>query len=176
MSDARVSCVSLRWSETNPGYWTGVIAGRVWTLTQSEEQLWYTLHEEEKEEDRREEEGLSEPPVKKSRKQLHPETSRPTGTTGRSGGEQVRGVDGLDPSQILRDYFQLHVSLSALYQGWSYTDAHFRNVAVKFPGRKSQERWPVRDFDGLSINYKWQGGCMKAESTWRPPEVEQLLS
>ncbi|XP_077180970.1 N-glycosylase/DNA lyase [Paroedura picta] len=134
---------TFRWSETNPGYWTGVLAGRVWTLTQSEEQLWYTLHEEEKEEDRREEESLSEPPVKKGRRQLLPETSRAVGTSGRSGGEQARGMEGLDPAQILQDYFQLHVSLSSLYQGWSYTDAHFRNIAVKFPGVRVLRQDPV---------------------------------
>uniref|UniRef100_A0A8C5WRI6 8-oxoguanine DNA glycosylase N-terminal domain-containing protein n=1 Tax=Laticauda laticaudata TaxID=8630 RepID=A0A8C5WRI6_LATLA len=92
---------TFRWSETSPGYWTGVLAGRVWTLTQSEEHLWYTLHEEEKEDGGRDEE------------------------------------DGLTPSQILQDYFQLHINVSALYQGWSYVDSHFREVGVKFPGRQT---------------------------------------
>ncbi|KAH0630333.1 hypothetical protein JD844_013270 [Phrynosoma platyrhinos] len=112
------------------------MAGRVWTLTQSEEQLWYTLHDEEKEENNREEEALSEPPLKKGKKQTQPDMSRP-GTSERSGshlsGELIRGMEGLTPSQILQDYFQLHINLSALYQGWSYVDSHFREVAIKFP-------------------------------------------
>uniref|UniRef100_A0A8C6V9C3 8-oxoguanine DNA glycosylase n=1 Tax=Naja naja TaxID=35670 RepID=A0A8C6V9C3_NAJNA len=95
----------LVWSETSPGYWTGVLAGRVWTLTQSEEHLWYTFE--------------------------------------RSGshlsGELARAIDGLTPSQILQDYFQLHVNVSALYQGWSYVDSHFREIGVKFPGRQTYE-------------------------------------
>uniref|UniRef100_A0A803SVP3 8-oxoguanine DNA glycosylase N-terminal domain-containing protein n=1 Tax=Anolis carolinensis TaxID=28377 RepID=A0A803SVP3_ANOCA len=94
---AKHACVSPRWSETSPGYWTGVLAGRVWTLTQSEEQLWYTLHDEEKEEGSREEDAIC--------------------------------------LENRSDYFQLHINLSALYQGWSYVDSHFREVAIKFPGR-----------------------------------------
>ncbi|XP_070586798.1 N-glycosylase/DNA lyase-like isoform X2 [Erythrolamprus reginae] len=135
---------TFRWSETSPGYWTGVLAGRVWTLTQSEEHLWYTLHEEEKEDGGREEEGLTEPPLKKSRKQTQPEPNRP-GTSERSGGllPLARGTDGLTPSQILQDYFQLHVNVSALYQGWSYVDSHFREIGVKFPGVRVLRQDPV---------------------------------
>ncbi|XP_034962785.1 N-glycosylase/DNA lyase [Zootoca vivipara] len=137
---------TFRWSETSPGYWTGVLAGRVWTLTQSEEQLWYTVHEEEKEDGSREEDSLSEPPLKKGRKQAQPEAIR-AGTSERPGGhlsgELVRGTDGLTPSQILQDYFQLHVNLSALYQGWSYVDSHFREVAIKFPGVRVLRQDPV---------------------------------
>ncbi|KAG8127884.1 hypothetical protein E2320_014777 [Naja naja] len=137
---------TFRWSETSPGYWTGVLAGRVWTLTQSEEHLWYTLHEEEKEDGGRDEEGLSEPALKKSRKQTQPEPNRP-GTSERSGshlsGELARAIDGLTPSQILQDYFQLHVNVSALYQGWSYVDSHFREIGVKFPGVRVLRQDPV---------------------------------
>uniref|UniRef100_A0A8C6X112 N-glycosylase/DNA lyase n=1 Tax=Naja naja TaxID=35670 RepID=A0A8C6X112_NAJNA len=93
----------LVWSETSPGYWTGVLAGRVWTLTQSEEHLWYTF-----------------------RKQTQPEPNH-----------------GLTPSQILQDYFQLHVNVSALYQGWSYVDSHFREIGVKFPGVRVLRQDPV---------------------------------
>uniref|UniRef100_A0A8C3FT56 N-glycosylase/DNA lyase n=1 Tax=Chrysemys picta bellii TaxID=8478 RepID=A0A8C3FT56_CHRPI len=39
------------WRERSPGHWTGVLAGRVWTLRQTEEQLWYTVHDEEEEEE-----------------------------------------------------------------------------------------------------------------------------
>uniref|UniRef100_A0A8D0DSP1 N-glycosylase/DNA lyase n=1 Tax=Salvator merianae TaxID=96440 RepID=A0A8D0DSP1_SALMN len=137
---------TFRWTETSPGYWTGVLAGRVWTLTQSEEQLWYTLHEEEKEDSSREEDGLSEPPQKKGRKQAQPDGSH-AGTSEPSEshlpGEASQGVDGLTPSQILQDYFQLHVNLSALYQGWSYVDSHFREVAIKFPGVRVLRQDPV---------------------------------
>ncbi|XP_038628968.1 N-glycosylase/DNA lyase [Tachyglossus aculeatus] len=38
---------SFRWREQSPGYWTGVLAGRVWTLTQAEERLYYTVYEAE---------------------------------------------------------------------------------------------------------------------------------
>ncbi|KAF7249979.1 N-glycosylase/DNA lyase, partial [Varanus komodoensis] len=135
---------TFRWSETSPGYWTGVLAGRVWTLTQSEEQLWYTLHDEDKEEGgSKEDDSPSEPPLKKGKKQTQSEASH-AGTSERHlPGEMIRGMDGLTPSQILQDYFQLHVNLSALYQGWSYVDSHFREVAIKFPGVRVLRQDPV---------------------------------
>lgn len=142
-----------------------MLVGRVWTLTQTEELLWYTLHEEEKEEaSSAAEDGLSEPPLKKGRRQLHPDMSR-ADMSERSGdrltGEQIRGMDGLDPSQILRDYFQLHINLPALYQGWAYSDLHFRDIAFKFPGRESSGTAvsirPLRLRVGCVVRNVWDG-------------------
>ncbi|NWR75155.1 OGG1 lyase, partial [Centropus unirufus] len=40
---------AFRWRESSPGAWSGVLAGRVWTLRQERERLWYTVYGEEDE-------------------------------------------------------------------------------------------------------------------------------
>ncbi|XP_030064033.1 N-glycosylase/DNA lyase isoform X4 [Microcaecilia unicolor] len=46
--DFVLSCgQSFRWSESSPGHWTGVLAGRVWTLTQTDDRIWYTVYKTE---------------------------------------------------------------------------------------------------------------------------------
>ncbi|NXI85676.1 OGG1 lyase, partial [Rhipidura dahli] len=42
---------SFRWWESSPGAWTGVLGGRVWTLRQDGDRLWYTVYDEEEEQD-----------------------------------------------------------------------------------------------------------------------------
>ncbi|NWI29365.1 OGG1 lyase, partial [Sula dactylatra] len=99
-----------RWWESSPGAWTGVLAGRVWTLRQDRDHLWYTVYGEE------EEDG-------------HPaEAAKP---------------DGAELDQILRDYFQLDVGLTALYHAWGAADPLFRKVAEDFPGVRVLRQDPV---------------------------------
>ncbi|NWS68672.1 OGG1 lyase, partial [Crotophaga sulcirostris] len=43
---------TFRWRESSPGAWSGVLAGRVWTLRQERDRLWYTVYGEEEEEGR----------------------------------------------------------------------------------------------------------------------------
>ncbi|XP_026643902.1 N-glycosylase/DNA lyase isoform X3 [Microtus ochrogaster] len=38
---------SFRWREQSPGHWSGVLADQVWTLTQTEEQLYCTVYRED---------------------------------------------------------------------------------------------------------------------------------
>ncbi|KAF1584041.1 N-glycosylase/DNA lyase, partial [Eudyptes moseleyi] len=38
---------TFRWWESSPGAWTGVLGGRVWTLRQDPDRLWYTVYGEE---------------------------------------------------------------------------------------------------------------------------------
>ncbi|CAM9344186.1 unnamed protein product [Bubo scandiacus] len=42
---------TFRWWESSPGAWTGVLGGRVWTLRQDRDRLWYTVYGEEEEEE-----------------------------------------------------------------------------------------------------------------------------
>uniref|UniRef100_H3DKM8 N-glycosylase/DNA lyase n=1 Tax=Tetraodon nigroviridis TaxID=99883 RepID=H3DKM8_TETNG len=53
---------SFRWRETAEGHWTGVMKGRVWTLTQTEDTLWFHVYENQerqsKTQDREEKEML----------------------------------------------------------------------------------------------------------------------
>ncbi|XP_030890049.1 N-glycosylase/DNA lyase isoform X1 [Leptonychotes weddellii] len=39
---------SFRWREQNPAHWTGVLANQVWTLTQTEDQLYCTVYRGDK--------------------------------------------------------------------------------------------------------------------------------
>ncbi|NWR62282.1 OGG1 lyase, partial [Bucorvus abyssinicus] len=40
---------TFRWWESSPGAWTGVLGGRVWTLRQDRDRLWYTVYSEREE-------------------------------------------------------------------------------------------------------------------------------
>ncbi|GAB0194494.1 N-glycosylase/DNA lyase isoform X1 [Grus americana] len=44
---------TFRWWESSPGAWTGVLGGRVWTLRQEGDRLWYTVYEGEQEQQSR---------------------------------------------------------------------------------------------------------------------------
>lgn len=85
----------LRWREQSPAHWSGVLADRVWTLTQTEEQLYCTVYR---------------------------------GDTGRV------GRPTLEELKVVRQYFQLDISLAQLYRHWSTVDPHFQEVAQKFQG------------------------------------------
>ncbi|XP_050816704.1 N-glycosylase/DNA lyase isoform X1 [Gopherus flavomarginatus] len=127
---------AFRWRERSPGHWTGVLAGRVWTLRQTEEQLWYTVHEEEEEEGSHTKATGQElqPRGRDAGGSLHPEA--PTM-------EASGGTDSFEAQQILHDYFQLDVDLARLYQAWGAVDPHFQKVAASFPGVRVLRQDPV---------------------------------
>lgn len=101
-----------RWWESSPGAWTGVLGGRVWTLRQERDRLWYTVYGEEEEEDG----------------DACPEKDGDACPTG------AAEPDSAETEQILRDYFQLDVGLPALYRAWGAADPLFRKAAKDFPG------------------------------------------
>ncbi|NXQ11471.1 OGG1 lyase, partial [Peucedramus taeniatus] len=108
---------SFRWWESSPGAWTGVLAGRVWTLRQEGNRLWYTVYgEEEEHEEEEERDGC---PAKAAK------------------------LNAAETDRILRDYFQLDVGLSALYRAWGAADPLFRKVANDFPGVRVLRQDPV---------------------------------
>lgn len=128
-------CVS--WRERSPGHWTGVLAGRVWTLRQTEEQLWYTVHEEEEEEEGSRTKAAGQelqPRGRDAGGSLHPEAPAM---------EASGGADSFEAQQILHDYFQLDIGLAGLYQAWGAVDPHFRKVAASFPGVRVLRQDPV---------------------------------
>ncbi|RLV99607.1 hypothetical protein DV515_00009781 [Chloebia gouldiae] len=106
---------SFRWWESSPGAWTGVLGGRVWTLRQDGDRLWYTVYGEE--EEHREE--RDECPAKAAK------------------------LSAAETDGILRDYFQLDVGLSPLYHAWGAADPLFRKVANDFPGVRVLRQDPV---------------------------------
>ncbi|NXA06214.1 OGG1 lyase, partial [Sapayoa aenigma] len=107
---------TFRWWESSPGAWTGVLGGRVWTLRQDRDRLWYTVYSEEGEHEEEEQDGCSAKAAK---------------------------LDGSETDRILRDYFQLDVGLSALYRAWEAADPLFRKVAKDFPGVRVLRQDPV---------------------------------
>ncbi|XP_043563732.1 N-glycosylase/DNA lyase [Chiloscyllium plagiosum] len=158
--DIVLSCgQSFRWQETRPGHWTGVLADRVWTLTQMEDKIWYRIYSEEAESTRNEKRrGLStdsiDVEVKKesgTEAQIKVEDGNFQATEVKSPQVKLEAVqhaqdatpgrlklecsvvDG-EECRILTDYFQLHVCLSELYSHWSQADKHFERVAQDFPG------------------------------------------
>lgn len=96
-----------------------MLGGRVWTLRQDGDRLWYTVYGEEDEHE--EEEERDGCPAKKAK------------------------LNAAETDRILRDYFQLDVGLSALYHAWGAADPLFRKVANDFPGEaapRSYKGWP----------------------------------
>ncbi|XP_074861207.1 N-glycosylase/DNA lyase isoform X2 [Carettochelys insculpta] len=129
---------AFRWRESSPGHWTGVLADRVWTLTQTEERLCYTVYEEEEEE----EEGSSTKPKQRD-VQRQGEEAAGSLCSEPSPREPGGGTDSCEAQQILHDYFQLDVDLAALYQAWGAADPHFQQVAANFPGVRILRQDPV---------------------------------
>ncbi|KAM8930233.1 N-glycosylase/DNA lyase [Pelodytes ibericus] len=138
---------SFRWKEWSPGYWTGVLQGRVWTLTQTEEHIWYTVYTKEvcpEETD----DGFRAPAKPKKRlktskksdvacaapKIIKTEHIKEGKGTVEGLGHGAGGEDHKKQEKILRDYFQLDVSLKELYQQWGKSDPNFLRVSQDFPG------------------------------------------
>ncbi|KAM8799641.1 N-glycosylase/DNA lyase [Eudromia elegans] len=139
---------SFRWHESSPGCWTGVLAGRVWTLTQDGGRLWYTVYgededggeegEEDEDEEHEDEEHEDGCPAVPRRSPEHPGAKEPPGAH-RDAAEPL----GAHTDAILRDYFQLDVGLRALYRAWGAADPHFQAVAAEFPGVRVLRQEPV---------------------------------
>ncbi|XP_078065971.1 N-glycosylase/DNA lyase isoform X2 [Mustelus asterias] len=67
--DIVLSCgQSFRWHERSPGHWTGVLANRVWTLTQTKDKVWYRTYS-------REEEDVAQTSTTRHRKRKEPSTN-----------------------------------------------------------------------------------------------------
>ncbi|TRY96831.1 hypothetical protein DNTS_015406 [Danionella cerebrum] len=114
---------SFRWRETADGHWTGIMRGKVWTLTQTEDTLWYYVYKPKL----KVEEEEVEPRGKGSK--LKTEVKQ----------EDLEGSSGipeanLTEEDLLADYFQLGVQLGDLYRKWSAVDPHFKLTANIFTG------------------------------------------
>nr|XP_057907589.1 N-glycosylase/DNA lyase [Doryrhamphus excisus] len=121
--DLTLACgQSFRWRETSEGHWTGVFGGRVWTLTQTEDTLWYHVYDKNG--------GVS-----------HSEENKPQmklgGIVKKEEKESVSVTiqnDDEEEEAMLRDYFQLNVNLEDLYRKWGAADPHFKKIADIFTG------------------------------------------
>lgn len=122
-----------RWRQTAEGHWSGVMRGRVWTLTQTEDTLWYHVYpnqERQRGDGKRKPVQAGRKPQKKPKREVKEEEEEPVDDT------LVREEEeGEEEREMLRDYFQLDVNLSDLYNTWGDADPHFRCIARAFTGR-----------------------------------------
>lgn len=89
--------------------------GRVWTLTQTEDTLWYYVYTNQS--------GAGG----KNRAEKKDSLRR----------ESVTAPQDVEvEAEMLRDYFQLHVKLGDLYREWGTADSHFREIADIFSGQR----------------------------------------
>uniref|UniRef100_A0A3P9JI95 N-glycosylase/DNA lyase n=1 Tax=Oryzias latipes TaxID=8090 RepID=A0A3P9JI95_ORYLA len=128
--DLTLACgQSFRWRETAEGHWTGVMGGRVWTLTQTDDRLWYHVYTNQKKrrgrENRAEEQPEGVPNV---------EEEAPAVTD-----EQQSTME----AEMLREYFQLHVKMEDLCRHWGAADRHFKNTADVFTGVRMLRQDPT---------------------------------
>lgn len=107
--------------------------GRVWTLTQTEDALWYHVYKNQerqsKTHDRKRKTGVSvqeDKPKKKFKTEIKKEDGEPLDVT--------LLQDYGEEKDMLRDYFQLDVNLGDLYKKWGDADPHFRCIANVFTG------------------------------------------
>ncbi|XP_037334231.2 N-glycosylase/DNA lyase [Pungitius pungitius] len=142
--DLTLACgQSFRWRETAAGHWTGVMGGRVWTLTQTDEALWYHVY-------RSSGGGAGQVRCRKRSEgvPLHTGGLSGKGFAGAVKKEEEEPVavtegDTDEEGQMLRDYFQLSVSLGDLYQQWAAADPHFEHIAGFFPGVRMLRQDPT---------------------------------
>ncbi|XP_068599772.1 N-glycosylase/DNA lyase-like [Brachionichthys hirsutus] len=134
--DLTLACgQSFRWRETAEGHWTGVLGGRVWTLTQTDDTLWYHVYKNQERQvevrdGKRRRTGAAVQITDKAERRFKgvlekEEEERPAETS-------VQDVK--EEEETLRDYFQLNVKLQDLYKEWGAADPHFKNIADTFTG------------------------------------------
>lgn len=142
--DLTLACgQSFRWRETADGHWTGVMGGRVWTLTQTEDTLWYHVY---KNQERPGEEDDKIGIVAGSPQVENKTEKRFKGMLKKEEDEEepVTAVHGsVEETEMLRDYFQLNVKLEDLYKKWGDADPHFRNIADIFTGVRMLRQEPT---------------------------------
>ncbi|XP_046895897.1 N-glycosylase/DNA lyase [Hypomesus transpacificus] len=139
---------TFRWRETGEGHWTGIMGGRVWTLTQTDEALWYHTYTipghaggEGGGGGRKRKVALPAPGPSKSGKRLKGEAAEVK--------EEEQDYVPVTPEQdskeeeMLRDYFQLKVKLGDLYREWGGADPHFKNISNIFTGVRMLRQDPT---------------------------------
>ena len=115
---------SFRWRETAPGEWTNVLYGYVWTLKQSENDIFYRVYESV---------------IEKSKRILKETCFSPGSKTGCHLKDNKSGIY----ESILRDYFQLDVDTNSLFEQWRSRDPYFVKVSGNMPGVRVLRQDPI---------------------------------
>ncbi|XP_016104726.1 N-glycosylase/DNA lyase-like [Sinocyclocheilus grahami] len=132
---------TFRWCETADGHWTGVMRGKVWTLTQTEDTLWYYVYSHQ-----------INPGTENRQKWKVEDEEQLLGKMSRRKIDMKQEEVGLctvisEPDnkegELLRDYFQFGVKLGDLYSDWSTVDPHFKHTANIQTGVRLLHQDPV---------------------------------
>jgi len=115
---------SFRWRETAPGEWTNVLCGFVWTLKQSENDIFYRVYKSV---------------IEKSKRILKETCFSPGNKTGCHVTDKTSNIY----ESILRDYFQLDVDTHSLLEQWRSRDPYFVKVSENMPGVRVLRQDPV---------------------------------
>lgn len=127
---------TFRWRETADGHWTGVMQGKVWTLTQTENTLWYYVYGYQI---NAEEDNGVKCKIKEEK------SSKVMINMNQVEGDLCTVMSEMDnkDEERLREYFQLDVKLGDLYRDWSTLDPHFKQIANVFTGVRMLRQDPV---------------------------------
>ncbi|XP_063076616.1 N-glycosylase/DNA lyase isoform X1 [Engraulis encrasicolus] len=141
---------TFRWRETGDAHWTGVMGGRVWTLTQTDDTLWYYVYNNNNNLDNNR--HGTETVCKNSPgiEPLGPPAKTPECDISKVKQEVEEKAVKMEPvcgvpeeELLLRDYFQLNIQLESLYKDWGQQDEHFRKIASVFTGVRMLRQEPV---------------------------------
>lgn len=136
---------TFRWRETGEGHWTGVMAGQVWTLTQTDDTLWYHTYGSQasvgKGHGRKRSAGSSKQGQYISEKRFKSSTE----VKEEDDEEPIAVAPGQDikEEEMLRDYFQLNIKLGDLYSKWGAADPHFKHISNIFTGVRMLRQDPT---------------------------------
>ncbi|XP_049609654.1 N-glycosylase/DNA lyase isoform X2 [Syngnathus scovelli] len=132
--DLTLACgQSFRWRETADGHWTGVMGGQVWTLTQTEDTLWYHVYKPNDVHRRLMAENDGEETMSQQKCNAAVKKEQ----------KEVMAVNQQEDEAILRDYLQLDVNLKDLYRKWGAADKHFQKIADIFTGVRMLRQDPT---------------------------------
>lgn len=106
------------------------MGGKVWTLTQTDNTLWYYVYANQNS-------HTTESMLKMSSGAESAPEKHLKGISSVKQEEEEAPVQDSAEEELLRDYFQLNIQLERLYKDWGHRDTHFRHIASIFTGSMS---------------------------------------
>ncbi|XP_042212826.1 N-glycosylase/DNA lyase-like isoform X1 [Homarus americanus] len=154
--DTSTNLLSSKWREINPGKWRGIIGNRLWTLSQDESHISYQVHTSvDVSLNHKKKETPQAKITKKKKKTKNLKTSPVPVTNGLknytetesdcNGKEESDDISEEKFKAMLKDYFQLDISLEKMYLVWAKADSNFATVCPQFPGVRMLNQNPVEN-------------------------------
>lgn len=135
--------VFFRWKECSPGTWIGVLAGKVWKLQQTENEVFYTTYNASTSDKKS---SLIKDNNVKGRKMHRSETPCKHLVNDEEKASSIEpGNTEITEYDILNDYFQLSIKLQDLYTHWSAQDSNFKEKSERFEGIRMLRQHPVEN-------------------------------